>query len=111
MDTLNNGRDLYEYVQRISKEIVEAHEKYGTDLYDLISEAADSSGYVIYPACAMNLLDVVWSEDIDRADDAIADMGGYPDGYTFWQVQSITAYWVLVHMIEDAVSEMKRGLK
>lgn len=100
MTTFTNRKEVIEYVQDIAKWIVEENENHGTDLYDLISEAADNSDHVIYHYKALALLNAVWSEDIDQADYLIAEVGGYPEGSTYWQVQTLTAYWVLHYLIE-----------
>lgn len=107
MTTFTNRKEVYEYAQDLAKEILADHENYGDDLYDLIATAANNSEHVIYHGKAQALLGVVWSEDIDAADRAIQETGGYDPEYNFWAIQSVVAYYVLQNLIEEAVMERR----
>ena len=100
MNTFTNRKEVIAYVQDIAKWIVEENENHGTDIHDLVAETADNSEHVIYHYKAHALLNAVWPEDIDQADYLIEDAGGHPEGSTYWQVQTLTAYWVLRYLIE-----------
>lgn len=94
------------YARDIAQCILEERNEYGGELQEMIDDHADSSEHVIYWGKATDLIHAATSAEIDVASHSVADMGGYPEGATYWQIQATTAFWVLRLWIDEAVAEL-----
>lgn len=103
---MTNRKDIYDHATMLAKDALEEHREYGGDLFELLDQRVDASQYVIYHGQAMALLNAAWSGEIDAACETIEELGGYPEGVEFWQVQSITAYWTLHNIAAQILQEM-----
>lgn len=103
---MSNRSDLIKHATMLAEDTIAEHREYGGDLFELMDQFVDGSPYVIHNGQAMGLLHAAWSQEIDAACDTIRELGGYPEDADFWQVQSITAYWVLHHIAAEIMHSL-----